>query len=158
MAVLKFTWHNDFTQTLFLLILVLPDFDASGLCLKRQYFVVAGAFNTIFQLKLTYTCISSFLHVSSVCGLSEPRSYFTNKLVQRRTEKILLGGFFLLFASSILNGTVSNSKYVSLVDCVMNDVFKMKWKKVVMVLFKALSQNFPVEAQDYQLKLQVHSE
>jgi hypothetical protein len=53
----------------------------------RYYFVVAGAFNMMFQLKLTH--ISSFLYVSSFCGLSEPRSYFTNKLVQRRTEKIL---------------------------------------------------------------------
>jgi hypothetical protein len=40
----------------------------------------------------------------------------------------------------------------------MNDVFKMKWKEVVVVLFKELSQNFPGEAQDNQLKLQVHSE
>ena len=36
-----------------------------------------------------YIYISSDLHVSSLCDLSEPVSYFTNKLVQRKTEKML---------------------------------------------------------------------
>jgi hypothetical protein len=40
----------------------------------------------------------------------------------------------------------------------MNSVFKMMWRKAVMVLLEALSQSFPGDDQENQLKLKVHSE
>jgi hypothetical protein len=89
----------------------------------------------IFQLKILLFLVSR-IFPAYVTYLNLLVTLLTNQY-REGLKRCSLGSFldsqFFIFASSVLNGTVGNSSYILLVDCVKNSVFKMMWRKVVTV-------------------------